>query len=105
MTIDLDAIKARAKAATEGPWEVNLLHNSYARVIVQGTAHKNTVGIAGIGHTEIGAEIGKDASFIACAREDIPALIAEVERLRGLLEDEKAESSRLRARLWRMDNV
>lgn len=85
MAIDLDAIKTRAKAATPGPWEVNLLHNSYARVIVQGTAHKNTVGIAGIGHTEIGAEIGKDASFIACAREDIPALIAEVERLRGLL--------------------
>jgi hypothetical protein len=50
MTLDIDAIRARAEAATEGPW--------------------------GQSSTD------PDVAFLINAREDVLALIAEVERLR-----------------------
>ena len=57
-SLDLEAIKARATAATEGPWEWD----------------DPTIG-----------------QFLAHAREDIPALLAEVERLRGQLDNPRDE--------------
>jgi len=68
----LDAIKARCEAATPGPWTVSL-----------GDLHciipEDSNGI-------------NDWHFCANAREDVPALVAEVERL-------QAEVERLRAEL------
>lgn len=71
---ELAQIKERAEKATEGPWKCAdttdgawLLDD--ADLIVAGT---------------FGRE--EDASFTAHAREDIPKLIAEVERLRERLE-------------------
>ncbi|MFU8688418.1 hypothetical protein ACNA6I_01170 [Rossellomorea sp. FS2] len=103
MTIDLNAIKKRAEAATEGPWyytEIDRYHISP--------------------DIEDGAEIAEayaehNAVFIAHARQDVPALIelvaqkqAEVERLRTqqarlIAELEKADkfSDELRAELFR----
>lgn len=71
--LDVAAIRARAEAATSGPWK----HN----------------GVNGV-HTLIGACVAttqihedqrrwEDAAFIAHARTDIPALLAEVARLRA----------------------
>lgn len=67
----LAAIRARCEAATGGPWEVGHKCEIYTR------------------HYQVGP-IGDfwepaDARFTAHAREDIPALLAEVERLRELL--------------------
>ena len=100
MNLDLDAIEARAKAATPGPWVVD----------------KDAFGIGVIAESQIGipdndpegvyiadcykksAEV--HAEFIAHAREDIPALIAEVRRLEGELHvDPENEIGRLNAQL------
>ena len=74
MSLDLDPIKARATAATGGPWGVE-----DARVFGDD------------GRTQVCTLSGTrawlpDAEFIAHARQDIPALLAEVERIRGRIE-------------------
>ena len=74
--IDLDAIKARCEAATPGPWEVN------------GSPHDRHIATVGRHHITKPDRAGRSAhndeiaKFIAHARTDVPALVAEVERLR-----------------------
>jgi hypothetical protein len=89
--IDVKAILARAEAATKGPWtampkpEPSFDDHGWRAVAVAG--HQFTVAIPservldlqGVKRHEA------NAAFIAAAREDVPALVAEVERLRGLL--------------------
>lgn len=84
MSLDLDAIKARADAATEGPWW------AWDRGVgfhIAVTFKKNQWGTPSDllpegSRTDIGRS--EDAKFIAHARADVPALLAEVERLRAL---------------------
>ena len=81
MTDRLEEIRQRAEAATPGPW----------------VAYGNTVDQEKTGwHQVVGTELtglpymtyerlttkNEDATFIAHAREDIPYLLAEAERLR-----------------------
>jgi hypothetical protein len=92
--VDIDAIRARANAATKGPWE---------------TAHDDThVGgpvIDGdwdwiIGDLQIddgqdqedyrGKRLKENCIFVAHARQDIPALCDEVESLRAEVKNLKA---------------
>ena len=88
MTLDLEAIKARANAATEGPWGARELPQ-----MVRGasaTLH-SAHGTGEVWSVEFSPEIGStvsipDAEFIAAARQDIPALLAEVERLSGIVD-------------------
>jgi len=68
---DLDAIEARANVATAGPWTVE---------------HRSVVS-DDVTIVEDGASCGWDEyadtlAFIAAARSDVPALVAEVRRLR-----------------------
>ena len=103
---ELDAIEARAKAATPGPWRVKehaldltdagLAHsmpptsNREVRTSwVHGQA-KDTFPITPVwvspfyspsAHVRMSAH---DATFVATARTDVPALVAEVRRLRSL---------------------
>jgi hypothetical protein len=73
---ELQAIEARANAATPGPWEV------FAEREVS-TEHKALMGCT---HDGDGVFYEReDAEFVAHARADIPALVAEVRRLRGAL--------------------
>ena len=78
---DLDAIEQRANAATEGPWEAgdDDWDGGYIRMPADG------FGVAYIAtHIQQGADEGcADAEFIAHARADVPALLAEVRRLRA----------------------
>lgn len=65
---ELDAIRERCEAAPQGPWS-----NIGDWAIIQGTDpnHGNLIG-----------SVNKEgAEFIAHAREDIPALLAEIERI------------------------
>ena len=62
--LDLDAIETRANAASMAPW-----------------LHVGQGAIAGVGHTVARYVSKSDAQFVAHARTDIPALIAEVRRL------------------------
>lgn len=74
-TEQLEAIRKRAEAATSGPWRYNAQYGYLAPV----TPQRQIATIA----NEITR--GYDAEFITEAREDIPALLAEVERLRGVI--------------------
>lgn len=88
----LEVIKKRANKATEGPWKI--FEDSEVKGGCQiGTAWdhpqaKGPVGIVNLATSVTGGEIkncvyiqGDNARFIAHARQDVPALIAEVERL------------------------
>ncbi len=78
---DLAAMKERETAATPGPWKWTHGMDSRARVL----APDETFDVRVDGHV--------DADFIAHARTDVPALLAEVEELR-------AENERLQRRLY-----
>ncbi|SCX52158.1 hypothetical protein [Lysinibacillus fusiformis] len=67
----LNAIKERVAKATQGPW----LFSKYGNVILNNN-YEITEGFAN----------KLDALFIANARKDVPALVAEVERLHKALE-------------------
>lgn len=77
----LDAIKGREAKATIGPWGVD------------GPSLCGGVDSLAVYHVEDGGAVAyvqpswDDAVFIAEAREDVPALLAEVERLRGKIAD------------------
>ena len=66
---ELQAIKERADAATAGPWH----YDSYSTVFLA-----DAEAICYVPDQPR----SKNATFIAAAREDVPALVAEVERLR-----------------------
>lgn len=79
--IDLDEIEARANAATPGPW-----HEQH--IGTDTCVHIGDYGWVTAGprapEYDVDSEQGRDdAEFIAHARQDVPALTAEVRRLRG----------------------
>ncbi len=86
-TLDLEPIKARLAAATPGPWGFHVLPQPVG--ITVATIHSEQGPRETCWTVDLPPEIGgmgteKDAEFIANAPEDIAALVAEVERLRGL---------------------
>lgn len=70
-------IRGREKAATRGPWAVQ---DKGAIPLIYGTDGERVAKV--IDHQD-------DAAFLAHAREDIPALLDEVERLRAENERQK----------------
>ncbi len=88
MSSQLDAIKARAEAATEGPWtwsgsEAPVLGGyagtsyRYSEEVIE-AEHHGECGCRSLCQLEL--TVGKaDAEFIAHSRADIPALVAAVE--------------------------
>jgi hypothetical protein len=70
---ELEAIRKRAEAATPGPWGYADRDNV---VFTANADYKYAVEIA----EEVGHKF--DGEFIAHAREDVPKLLAEIERLR-----------------------
>lgn len=100
--LDLEAIKKRAEAATKGPWRSMRDGNQYI-----GTKYMPTAKCVGASWVEGVVRpwnphrllafgfppeeyerarfLDADADFIAHARADVPALVAEVERLRAQL--------------------
>lgn len=96
--LDLDAIEARAAAATEGPWEWR--EDSHDRLILAGplkspspddeSAYPWMAVLSWAGLKEpkrpLTAKLSPaDKAFIAAARTDVPALVAEVRRLRATI--------------------
>jgi hypothetical protein len=76
MTVDLDAIEARAEAAAPGPWR----------------EPKNGLGLGWTifpknskGWSIATCDSGTDADFIAHARADIPDLVAELRAAREVV--------------------
>lgn len=80
----LDAIRARVEAATPGPWEAGTAFCCPDCGWVDGP--KRTVCPVYEGTKRTHTLDANDAEFIAAAREDVPALLAEVERLNTEIE-------------------
>ena len=83
----LQEIKARAEAATEGPWlamteETGDGENIYYTV----EAKSATPGDYLLDISDTGVHGRADAEFIAHAREDVPRLIAALESVEALAE-------------------
>ena len=76
---ELDEIRARCEAATPGPWHGNVF--GYGGVhILWGSVYMGDGELVRIGHNE-----SSNADFVARARQDVPDLLEEVERLRAAL--------------------
>lgn len=95
----LDEIKARCEAATNGPWKVfDLIHEEDKPYLAErriGTEWRHpqldgSLPVVTLGtckyepHQRVSIH-EVDAEFIAKAREDIPFLVEEIERLRAAL--------------------
>jgi hypothetical protein len=84
----LDDIEARAAAATPGPWCTDSWE------IYQGTEYLPGISLW-IGETCRGTSTPEqdrnDAAFVAAARTDVPALLAEIRRLRAELITNRAD--------------
>ena len=80
--LDLEAIKARAAAATPGPWAQGMAGDKLLPEVDYSAAFGFIIVDAE--HSDDGSEGVADARFIANAREDIDALVAEVEQLRAV---------------------
>ena len=85
--LDLEPIKARAARATPGPWRAQEDHVLYP--LADGTYA--ALLWSDLDASKTWPQGDHDADFVAEAREDIPLLLVEVERLR-------AENAALRAR-------
>lgn len=97
--LDLDAIEVRDKRATEGPWLAS--HNITEDTYDVSVLYSNGIGVVIADCRRRSA----DAEFIAYARTDIPALVAEVRRLRTLrVEIEQGIGGPATIKFWR-DNV
>ena len=100
--IDLKAIKAREEAATEGPWQ-SLLRS--VKSVREDRRREAIIASSGLsdGHRK---EAEANMEFIAHARTDVPALIAEVERLRAeIAEWVKASKSAMATHIEFRQNV
>jgi len=113
MGVDLDRIEALANAATPGPW-------GYKAGVLKHYAFSLDAGEDfGVSLQELHWQDGREvpaaanAQFIAAARTDVPALVAElraaraeVERLRTAAADERADVVAFfskRAAAWRAE--
>jgi len=93
---ELDAIKARCEAATAGPWHWSGDYPSDAPCPhgTDWTDHGPDLTsstdpvITSSGYDASSLDVSDaDAEFIAAARSDVPALLAEIERLEALLDE------------------
>jgi hypothetical protein len=81
---DLAEIGARVEAATPGPWEAWVEgrdHTGGSSMIRTGLSAETSTDIEMTGATT------EDYDFIANARQDVPALVAEIRRFQTLLND------------------
>lgn len=104
--LDLEPIRDRLAAASRGPWRTHDTHLNWGGHTFtvlgphqqepgsgeEGRALHKTEGIAWCPTFEGSPfpppqNASDNAAFIAAARQDIPALLAEVERLRAILDD------------------
>lgn len=85
---NLNAIRRRVAAASPGPWRVGSQDPKHGDVL---HAHELVISHQhGIVELEPHRNGAADTAFIAHARQDIPALLAEVERLRSLITPREA---------------
>lgn len=107
--LDVEAIRKRCEAATEGPWKSDDKHTFGNRLVRQDPENWNGMGyqfICGLPVAKKGSHYGDmflaNAEFIAHARQDIPALLSALAArdARIVEECEVAEAWRVQSRQW-----
>ncbi len=101
---ELDRLDALAQAATPGPWQVRK-HPGEFDMVRQAEwttcgdpghwdcAVTQTVHDVSVSHSHLSSDRAmRDAAFIAASRTAIPALVAEVRRLRALVGEDRRAS-------------
>lgn len=73
----LSEIEARAEAATSGPWRTETDERTLSRLV------RSEDATLDIDFGYVGNRTMDDAQFVAHARTDVPALVAEVKRLKA----------------------
>lgn len=88
-SLELEVIRTRTGAASPGPWPVRRLENRYPSAIGDGRTYPCVRGfrVPKTLYALAWQKVEADAEFMAHAREDIPALMQDVVRLRALLAD------------------
>jgi hypothetical protein len=81
--LDLNAIEARANAATSGPWEEVV--DDHGRGRIDASVWSDSIGYYIAEKISSGQRHVADAEFIAHAREDVSALVSEARLLRRKL--------------------
>ncbi len=95
----LDAIRTRARNASDGPWSVRRIPNSFPSQAGDRYTHPCVRGfrVPRRIYDLAWQQVESDAEFIANARLDVPALIEEVDHLRTTLQEcQKAIAELLR---------
>lgn len=92
----LEEIEQRAAKATPGPWRMDAIPPKDGMCLVTHGPKGSWIGHIGIGCGEHPRH-RLNAEFIAAAREDVPALVAEVRRLRARDNEREAWALRLLA--------
>lgn len=93
---ELEAIRMRCDAATPGPWEVGEDEKEQAATL-RARPVLATTGSPQGGPVDVIIPFGRaysDARFCATARIDVPRLLDEVDRLRGLISHDTAWRSK-----------
>jgi hypothetical protein len=83
--LDLDAAEAHANAATPGPWTVELEQCDCSDGLCSHGTYVSAVYADGERRTEFSDFTDEDWRFTIHARTDVPALVAEIRRLRAEL--------------------
>ena len=99
---ELQAIRARLEKASDGPWTVKRIPNSYESAAGDRFTHPCVRGFRAPRrlYNLAWEQCEADAEFMASARQDVPGLLTEVEQLRGALQECRAaihDLMRLRA--------
>jgi hypothetical protein len=104
---ELAAIKARVEAATPGPWEASW-STDFPEGHTEGGSkyvYAPTVSSVLAGDIEWGWVHPVDADFIASARADVPALLAEIDRLKAERQPKPETGPVIADRLTRPDLI
>ena len=86
---ELEAIRARLSGASDGPWSVRRIPNSYDSQAGDRFTHPCVRGfrVPRRLYDLAWQQVEADAEFMANARQDVPNLLAEVEHLRSTLKE------------------
>jgi hypothetical protein len=87
--LELQAIRARVRAASGSPWSVQRIPNSFDSQAGDKFTHPCVRGfrVPRRLYNLAWQQVEADAEFIASARQDVPMLLEEIDHLRSVIEE------------------
>lgn len=99
-SLELQALRARLRAASSGPWSVQRIPNSFDSHAGDRFTHPCVRGfrVPRRLYNLAWQQVEADAEFMAHARQDIPTLLEEVEHLKATIEECRVAVTDMRQR-------